>query len=315
MKEIQLQDSCLSISQLGLGCEPLGGTDWGDVNSEKAMVAVKRAYDLGVTYFDTADVYGLGRSEKLLSQALGSNRHDVVIGTKFGVNWKEPKPGKRAEVFFDSSPKRVMEACEDSLRRLQLDTIPLYFIHAPDPHTHLEETLAALARCIEVGKIKAVGLSNFTAEQISTANKLLDIAAVQLQYNLIDQKAEDEVLQVCEELNISVFVYGALAQGLLTGKYDLETKFGENDRRRRLSKFQPKNMAKNLKVVQKLRLIGEKHGKTPAQVAIRWVLENPVVDCVIVGAKTASQIESNCDVLDWELNNEEMKFLSKNLGE
>ena len=315
MKYTRLKGTNLSVSHLGLGCEPLGGTDWGNVNTEKILAAVQRAYELGITYFDTADVYGLGRSEKLLAQALGPHRHDVVIGTKFGVNWHEPEPGQRAEVFYDNSPKRVIEALENSLQRMKLDAIPLYFIHWPDPNTPLEDTLAALARCKDAGKIRAIGLSNFSAKQISAASEIVDIAAVQVQYNLIDRKVETDIFRVCKALAVSVFAYGVLAQGLLTGKYDLASTFGKDDRRHRLPHFQLEQRSDNQKYIERLKKIARTHKKGIPQVAIRWVSENSNVACVIVGAKTPAQVVSNCGSVGWNLNQKEREYLKQNHGE
>lgn len=301
----------LNFSRIALGCEPLGGDDWGEFNEKQSLETISAALDYGINIFDTADVYGLGRSERILSKALGKRRHDVVIITKFGVNWHTPKAGSRARTFFDSSPKRVIEALENSLRRLQLDCIPIYLIHWPDPKTPIEETLTALIRCKEMGKIQAIGVSNFSASQIHQAHEFTDIAVVQVEYSLINREAASEIFSLCNELGISVVVYGALAQGFLTGKYNQNAKFPDNDRRHRLPAFQPKNAAKNLKLVERLRLVGEKHGKTPAQVAIRWVLQNPAISCAIVGAKTPKQVAWNVASVEWEIPQGDYLYLSQ----
>jgi aryl-alcohol dehydrogenase-like predicted oxidoreductase len=298
------------VSRLAFGCEPLGGTDWGDVDVNSAMRAVSKALDLGVNVFDTADVYGLGRSERLLSKALGRYRHEVVIASKFGVNWLEDSSGQRAETFLDSSPRRVVEALEDSLRRLRVETIPLYFIHWPDPDTPISDTMEALLECKEQGKIRHIGLSNFALSQICEANEIAEIKALQVQYNLTDRKVEHSVLPGCFDMRIGIFAYGTLAQGLLTGKYGLKAEFGADDRRRRLPNFQPGRLAENLKIVERLKLIGQRYNKTAAQVAIRWALDHQAVTSAIVGAKSSRQIEQNVGALGWRLSAEEYEYIA-----
>jgi len=298
------------LSRLGFGAEPLGGTDWGHVDESTAIAAVGHALDLGINFFDTADVYGLGRSERLLSQALGSRRHDVVIATKFGVNWTADAGGRRAKTFLDSSPKHVFEAVDASLRRLRIDSIPLYFVHWPDPGTPIAETLDALTRCREQGKIKAVGLSNFSLGQFREATQYMKIDAVQAPYNLVDRHIETEFLACCRELHICVITYGSLAQGLLTGKYSAPVEFEPNDRRHRLTHFQSENLQKNLKIVERLKRISTQYGKTPAQIAIRWVLDNSKVDIALTGVKSPSQIEHNFGALGWQLTPSDYRQLS-----
>lgn len=311
MEFIQLPKTDLTVSRLIFGCEPLGGTDWGRFDETLAMQAVSIALDLGINFFDTADAYGLGRSERVLSAALGERRHDAVILSKFGVNWEDSDDGGRAVTFLDSSPHRVFEAVEGSLRRLRIDSIPLYLVHWPDPSTPIDQTMEALSQCIEAGKIQYVGVSNFPPHLIRTANRVTDVAAVELPYSLANREAERTVLPCCQELGISTLVYGSLAQGLLTGKYGLDTEFGPDDRRSRLDQFKEKKLEQNLELVTRLRQVGKCHGKTPAQTAIRWVLDNPMVDCVVVGIKTPDQLEEDLGALQFELEPDEWEFLAR----
>lgn len=306
---VELANSGLVVSRLAFGCEPLGGTDWGKFDVSLATRAVGQALDLGINFFDTADVYGLGRSERILSAALGKRRHDVVIISKFGVGWQENLGGGRAKTFLDSSPRRVVAALENSLRRLRIDCMPLYLVHWPDPRTPIAETMEALLRCQEAGKVKHIGVSNFPAHLIREANQVANLTAVELSYSLINRKTERELL-CCQELGISVLMYGLLAQGILTGKYGLDARFGTNDRRSRLDHFQGKNLAKNLRVVDRLKEVGQRYGKTPAQVAIRWVLDSPSVACAIVGIKTPRQLGENFGTMNWTLKPEDREFLA-----
>jgi aryl-alcohol dehydrogenase-like predicted oxidoreductase len=310
MEYTRLGDSDLVVSRLGFGCEPLGGADWGKVDDTEVMAAVSTAVELGINFFDTADVYGLSRSEQLLAQALGNRRNDVVIASKFGVNWSEDPAGGRARTFYDSSPRRVVEALENSLRRLRIDCIPLYLIHWPDPSTPIAETIESLLQCQRAGKIKYIGLSNFPPCLIREVHQMTRLTAVELPYNLVDRQAERELLPCCEELGISVLAYGPLAQGLLTGKYDSNARFDEDDRRHRLGQFQGKHFETNLQLLERTRTVGSRYQRSPAQVAIRWVLEKPAISCAISGVKSSRQIEENVGALGWRLREEDCEFMA-----
>jgi aryl-alcohol dehydrogenase-like predicted oxidoreductase len=300
----------LRVSRIALGCETLSGVDWGQFDEAQVFKAVARGLELGINVFDTADVYGPGYSETRLSQVLGPRRHDVVIITKFGVNWIDNSAGGRVKTFFDASPRHVVEALENSLRRLRIDCIPIYLVHWPDPNTPLVDTLEALRRCQAAGKIRYVGLSNFSAAAIQQAHSLLPMAVVQAQYSLLDRHVEQEILPCCRELGINFLAYGALAQGLLSGKYDLASKFDANDRRRRLNHFQVENLTRHLPVVQHARIVGERYQCSPSQVAIRWALNAPGVSAVIVGSKTPQQVEDNVNALNFQLDTAEWNELT-----
>lgn len=309
MEYALLGQSDLKVSRLGFGCEPLGGMDWGEVDEDAALAAVSRALDLGVNLFDTANVYGLGRSEELLAKGLGAHRHEAVIVTKFGINWTLGLNGERAQTFRDASAKHVREALEASLRRLQLDCIPLYLIHWPDPNTPVEETLDALVQCQEAGKVRHIGVSNFPLSLMQQAHQVQPLTAIEMQYNLLDRKIEDEVLPFCQKAQVGVLAYGPLAQGLLSGKFGAEARFDASDRRSRLPHFQGEAFRENLELVQRLREVGQSYGKTPAQVAIRWVLDHPAITCAIAGAKSTAQLESNAQALNWQLSSQERQYI------
>ncbi len=300
----------LSISRLIFGCEPLGGADWGKIDENLLEQSVSKAVDLGINCFDVADVYGLGRAEERLSQLLGSKRHEVAIVSKFGVNWEKPIGQNRAKTFLDCSPERVISSLEGSLQRLRVDCIPIYLIHWPDPKTPIDKTLEVLLRCQKEGKIQYFGVSNFPLTLLRESNHLKNVGILELQYNLVDRSAEEELLPYCQTEKINVFAYGALAQGLLTGKYDASTTFEKDDRRHRLPHFQPDVIKRNLQIIDKLKTIGNQYGKTPSQVAIRWILDNPSISAAIVGAKTPYQTEMNLGALDWQLTNQELTSLN-----
>ena len=313
MQYSYLPSADLSISKIGFGCGPLGGVDWGAFDEKQTMSAVSKALDLGINHFDTADVYGLGRSEELLSKALGSRRKNVVIATKFGVNWSQDYYGGRARTFYDSSTSRITEALENSLRRLQLDSIPLYYIHWPDPNTPFSDTMEALIRCQESGKVQHIGLSNFSSSQIKKIHKDLHVDVVQAQYSLIDRAAEKELLLLSEQLGLNIITYGALAQGLLTGKYKGDTKFGDDDCRQKLRHFHGDDFEQHSHVIDKLVTMSNKYGVSVAQIALRWVLENPYISCAIAGIKTIEQIVDNAASLEWSIDSDDKDFFYKRL--
>lgn len=311
IESAKLSHTDLVVSRLAFGCEPLGGVDWGQFDMRLAVQAVEDALDFGVNFFDTADVYGLGRSERILSAALRARRHDAIILSKFGVNWQASQDGGRARTFLDSSPRRVVEALEASLRRLRIDCIPLYLVHWPDPRTPIAATMDALVRCREAGKIEHIGVSNFPAPLIRTAHRLAGLALVELSYSLLGREAEKDVFPCCQELGISVLAYGVLGQGLLTGKYGPGARFGSNDRRSRLECFHGEHLAQNLKLVDRLRAVGRRYGKTPAQVAIRWVLDHPAVTAAIIGIKSSRQLEENLGAMNWLLEANDWEYLAQ----
>ncbi|MGE0756142.1 MAG: aldo/keto reductase [Pirellulaceae bacterium] len=297
METIQLGTLRRPVTRLGFcGC-PLGGYGWGDVDEHEGMAAVRRALELGITFFDTADIYGLGRSEELLSRALGDSRHDVVIATKFGV--RRTADGRTVR---DITPRYVREALEASLRRLRIECIPLYYIHWPDGVTPIEDTVLELDRCRTAGKIESLGVSNFSAEQLRTACSMARISAMQVQYSLVDQALVRAIRQTAMELDVPLVTWGSLAQGLLTGKYTASTQFLSHDRRSRYVNFQGDKLIGNLRVVDEVRCLAAQLGRSPGQIALRWLLDSPAVGCVLFGAKRPDQVSDNVQACGWQLS-------------
>jgi len=300
----------LRISRLALGCEPLGGTDWGEVDLDEAVRAVRYAWECGITVFDVADIYGLGRAEETLARALGAARHDAVIISKGGVAW-EPASGRfRARTYFDSSPARIVTALEGSLRRLHLECLPVYLVHWPDPDTPIEDTMIVLDACRRAGKIRYLGLSNFSLADIRRAQAVAPVTAIELQYNLIDRRSEAELLLAARVDGLGVMPYGPLAQGLLTGKYGPETTFAPTDRRHRLPHFGKEAWSRNMRLLGRMRTIAHVHEKTLPEIALRWVLDHPAVSCVIAGAKSPAQVDSNLGALGWRFTPSERAYLA-----
>jgi aryl-alcohol dehydrogenase-like predicted oxidoreductase len=297
------------LSPVAIGCEQLGGVDWGSVDLPLARESIRCALDNGVTVFDTADVYGLGRSEEELAKVLGDDRHRVTIVTKGGVRWGQTDTAGRANTFRDASPKYLMTALEGSLKRLQLETIPVYLVHWPDSLTPVEETLEFLERARIAGKIRSYGLSNFDFGLVRDIVTTYNISYLEGPYSLLDRfPLENNYREACR-LGLKTLTYGPLAQGVLTGKYSENSKFAKSDRRHRLSHFMPSAWPRNNNVIKVLRKIADELGRTPAQVALRWVIESKVSGSVIVGAKTPQQVRGNIDVLGWALSEEQRCIL------
>lgn len=304
MERVRLGRSDLVVSRIGLGGCPFGGHGWGPVDDENSLQAIRAAVDCGINFFDTADVYGLGHSEEILARGLGTKRTEMVIATKFGVRWDNQK-----RIVKDISPRYLRTALEASLRRLQLDCLPLYYVHWPDGATPVEAAVEELGRCRQEGKIRALGISNFSAEQIERAGAVAEVACLQVQYSLVDRDAES-LASAVQQTQISLVTWGSLAQGLLAGKYDASSRFGPDDRRSRYENFRGEKFIRNLQTVEAVKRIAARVGKTPAQVAVRWLLDNPLVGCALLGAKSPQQVRDNAGAAGWRLSAEEFRELA-----
>ena len=299
----------MEISRIGFGCWAIGGHGYGKVDDSESIKAIHETLDLGINFFDTADVYGFGHSEEILCKGLGSKRKDVVIATKFGVNWDA-----QGNIFRDCSPGHVVEAIEGSLRRLNIDCIPLYQIHWYDDKTQISKTMEILKKCQESGKIRYIGCSNITCELVKEMFKTHRIESIQFRYSVIYKDLETDMLRCIEKMNMGAIAYGVLLRGLLSGKYRINCKFKDNDTRKSDEDFKGEKLRRNFIVIDALKCVAERYNKTPSQVAIRWVLDNPAVTCALSGIKKAEQIVENSGALGWKLNEEDRNFLSKCLN-
>ena len=307
MEYITLKNSQLKVSRFCMGGCPMGGYGWGKTNEADFLSAIDTAIGGGVNFFDTADTYGLGQSELTLAKGIGSRRQDVVIQSKFGVRILDGK------TVYDNSPEYMRQALENSLKRLDTDYVDIYVIHYRD-NTPIGEVVDGLKTLQKEGKIRYFGLSNIKKE---TMQELLPyknlFVNMQDEYSLACRKFEDDILTVSSELNVTPLTWGSLGQGILTGKYDKNTVFGSDDRRRReiYVNFHGEKLKKNLEIVEKLKMIAADHGKTVAATAIRFILDNLTDSVVIAGVKNKNQVLSNLDSLDWNLTDEEIKILNE----
>ena len=274
------------------------------MDDRESIVAVHRALDLGVNFFDTADVYGLGHAEEVLGQALRARKHEAIVATKFGVRWDE-----QGKTTRDLTPTRVVEALEGSLRRLDLERIDLYQIHWHDQRTPIEETIDALKKCQENGKVRYVGCCNFSIALVAEAQKYGRLESLQLPYSLAERDYENTIRYCAEQFKVTILCYNPLAQGLFTGKYGRYSSFGDTDLRLRSHLFDGKNLEANLVRLERLKLISEHYGRTPSQVAIRWILDTIPAACAITGIKSTRQIEENVGAFTWRLSMADLEFL------
>ena len=306
MEYLTLKNSDLYVSRLCMGGCPMGGYGWGNVQEQELLDAVSAALDAGINFFDTADTYGLGQSERTLGKALGSRRDQAVIATKFGVRVEN------GHTFYDNSPQWITAACEGSLKRLGSDHIDLYQVHYRDRKTPISAVLEALERLREQGKIRYFGLSNIHREDLpeltAWAGKFVSF---QDEYSLACRKNEEDMIALAQDLSMTPLTWGSLGQGILTGKYGASAAFGKDDRRSReiYVNFHGEKLVKNLQIVEAMRPIAAAHGKSVSAVAIRFILDHLPGSVVLCGAKRPAQILGNAEGLGWNLTDAELSCL------
>jgi aryl-alcohol dehydrogenase-like predicted oxidoreductase len=308
MRYIELGKSGLNVSRICFGTWQFGG-DWGAIDRDDAIAAVRAALDVGVTFFDTAQAYGFGASEELLAEALGDDirRDDVVVATKGGL--------RRAGdgIKRDASPAFLRDGVEKSLHHLGVEAIDLYQIHWPDHETPFEETGAALARLKEEGKIRHVGVSNFSPAEIEELSRAVEVETDQPPYNLFNRGAEEEVLPWCREHDIGLLVYGPLSHGLLSGNFD-PSKLGDDDWRHDHAPFQGDALERNLEAVERLKEFAAARGQTLPQLAAAWVLAQPGVHVAITGARRPAHVDGVASAADIELSDDELAEIDELTG-
>ncbi len=309
MKYSLLPKTNLKISAIGLGTNAVGGHNlYENLNEEDGKNLVRAALDNGITFIDTADVYGTGRSEELVGEVLKEYPRDrYVLATKGGSDWRT---GNR-----NNSPGYLRKAVEESLGRLQLDAIDLYYIHWPDNETPVKEAVAELSRLKREGKIKAIGVSNFSLEQLKEANSEGEISAIQLQYHMLDRSIEKDILPYCLENDITVVPYGPLAFGILGGKYDEDFLLEDGDWRKSVPLFQEEEFEKNLAIVDKLKMVAVRLETDVSKLSLAWLLAQPGIDSVIPGGKKADQVLDNLHAVELKLTQELLKEIDEILKE
>ena len=308
MRKRMFGNSGLETSVIGYGGWPMGRGMYGDFDDDEAIRAARASYEKGVTLFDTAAVYGWGYGENLMGKALKGIRENVVLVTKGAREWVRDNPDRRSATVSDSDPKRLLTSIDESLKRLQTDYIDLFLIHWPDHNRAFSEPMDALEKAKAAGKIRYTGVSNFSVEMMAESRDSSPIVTNQIGYHIFDRRPEAEVMPFVKENGMGIMAYGSLSHGLLTGTWDADKTFSEDDWRRGganfgINSWGPENLAANVAVVEKLKVIAADHGKTIPQLAIAWVLANDTVSVALAGSVTPGEATDNIGG-DWEMSPE-----------
>ena len=309
IETLKIEGIATPVSRIGLGTWAIGGWMWGGADDDRSVTTIRSALDRGINLIDTAPVYGFGHSEEVVGKALEGVRDQAVIATKVALDWSEGGPRR------NSTPARIRQEIEESLRRLRTDRIDLYQVHWPDPLVPIEETAAELEKLRQEGKILAIGVSNYSTEQMDAFRKAAPLASVQPPYNLFERAIEADVLPYARDKGLVVLGYGALCRGLLSGRMNSSTTFDGDDLRKSDPKFKTPRFEQYLAAVEALKTMArDRHGKSVLALAIRWVLDQgPTI--ALWGARRPDQLEGIDDAFGWSLSPQDMQDIDALLAE
>ncbi|MFT3822353.1 MAG: aldo/keto reductase [Chitinophagaceae bacterium] len=308
MKYRNLGNTGEKLSAVGLGCMGMSFA-YGPINDEDSVKTLNRALELGINFWDTADMYGNGHNEELISKVLVPNRDKIFLATKFGFRWRDD-----GTYYFDGSPAYLKQAVEKSLKRLKIDTIDLYYAHRIDPNVPVEEMVGAMAELVKEGKVKYLGLSEASAASIRKAHAVHPITALQSEYSLLTRDAEDDILPVIRELGITFIPYSPLARGLVTATVNDKTLLADNDFRRTLPRFEGSHWDNNVQLVNAFAALASAKKCTPAQLALAWVLAQGDDIIPIPGTKKIKYLEENAAAVGVTLTDKDIKDIEEVLA-
>ncbi|WP_299779414.1 aldo/keto reductase [uncultured Formosa sp.] len=320
-----LGKSDLKLSAITFGSWAAGGWMWGGTEQNDAVKAIQSAFDYGVTTIDTAPIYGMGHSEKIVGEAIKNiPRDQVQLITKYGLRWDatdgefyvntQDNDGKDIAIYKNSRKASIIKECEDSLKRLGTDYIDLYQIHWPDVTTEIQETMEAVAQLIKDGKVRYAGVCNYSVDQLKEANKYVDIISNQVPYSMVNRGIETDLVPYVLENNMSILAYSPLQRGLLTGKMKAGHVFAEGDHRKGLSFFKDENIKQTDLFLEKLVPLAEAKHASIAQLVLRWTIEQPGITIALAGARNEKQSIQNAKAIDVKLSAEELQFISQELS-
>jgi aryl-alcohol dehydrogenase-like predicted oxidoreductase len=324
MEKRTLGKTDIQVPVISFGAWAIGGSMWGGSDAEAAVRAIQKGIDLGITCIDTAAIYGMGHSETLVGKAVAGRRSEVIVATKCGLRWDlddgqfffeglTPE-GEPRKIFRNLRPDSIRYECDQSLKRLGVDYIDLYQCHWPDPTSNLDDTMETLEDLRTQGKIRAIGVSNFTVDMLKECQKTVTLASDQPKYNALERDIEEEILPFCRENNIGVLAYSPMAMGLLTGKVTVDREFKGDDTRKGRPWFQLENRKRVLDMLEKVKPIAENHDATVGQVFINWTFSQPGLTTALVGARNEQQVTENARAADFTLTDAELKTI-RNLVE
>ncbi len=320
MQHRKLGASDINASVITYGAWAIGGTMWGGTDEKASIESIQASIDAGVTTIDTAPIYGYGYSEELVAKAIKDRRDQVQILTKFGLRWDSTEgehffdldeKGKTINIYKNARKQSILKECNESLRRLKTDYIDLYQCHWRDTSTPLEETMEACAQLLKEGKVRAIGVSNFTAADIEKCNSIVPIASNQPPYSMVLRDIEKDVLPYCRDHDIATVVYSPLQRGLLTGKFKPDHKFAPGDHRASTPQFQPAFIERVNKFLEELKPLAERHNTTLGNVVLNWTIQQPGITVALVGARDAAQAIENAKAADVRLSKDEVATINK----
>lgn len=305
MEHINIGVTGIKASRIGLGTWAIGGAMWGGSDEKESIKTIHAAIDNGINLIDTAPGYGTGRSEEIVGKAIKEygNRSDLVVATKVGLEWKDDD-----QMVRNGSRVRIEKEIDDSLSRLQLDYIDIYQVHWPDPLVEIEETAETMHALYKAGKIRAIGVSNFSTDQLEAFRKVAPLHTVQPPYNLFEREIEKDILPYCEENEVTTLLYGSLCRGMLSGKMSKDRSFNGDDLRNVDPKFQEPRFSQYLNAVDALeQLANERYGKSVLDLAVRWSLDQAGTGVALWGARRPDQVDPVNDMMDFHIDEETQK--------
>jgi aryl-alcohol dehydrogenase-like predicted oxidoreductase len=323
MALVKLGNTDLEITEIAFGAWAIGGWMWGGNDKKDSLRALDASVDMGITSIDTAPVYGFGLSEEIVGESIQGKRDRVQILTKFGLIWdskqgvyhfsSQKDDGTPVDIYRYAAKESILRECEESLRRLKTDYIDLYQIHWPDPSTPIEETMEAIELLIKQGKIRAVGVSNYSTEEMERAGKVINLASNQVAYSMVKREIEKDIVPYSVKNNVGILVYSPLQRGILAGKVKSLNHFNEGDSRPNTPFYREENITKINLFLDRISPLANSKSVSLAQLVLRWTLQRPGISCILAGARNEEQLIENAGTLEFELSGEEMASIDHSL--